>query len=316
METIPLKVKKPDVVKNEGLNFSEKTWLISIFTAAWIVLTPIIFSTLPRLIVKDLFSNKRNSTNSEKRGGKLIETEKSEDKEADSKIWFLSTKNQEEAGKLTKEKGFEAKTRYDKLRIAKQGNRDKSSGRKLIETLSTKEAERKNLVSDTQFHVKIVEQDQIQGKGVGVYKWGNSTITTIPENYNFRHKFAFSWNKDGTPQIPTAFMKHFQYFQSMFRKIMYNWFPPGGQFRERFGYSRTVPGTNSYTPFPEQDVWILFMIDADGNYLDAMVYKSLGYSELDGSILDAFKRADHFGPPPKELLEKGNLIIGVIWRYF
>ncbi|MES0490953.1 MAG: energy transducer TonB [Leptospirales bacterium] len=315
METIPLKKQKHNVVNPEGLNFSEKTWLISIFTAAWIILTPIIFSTLPRMIVKDLISDK-SSNDTRIKGGKLIETEKSEDKEADSDVWFLSTKNQEAAGKLTEEKGFEAKTHYDKLRIAKAGDRDKSSGKKLIETLSVKEAERVNLTSDTRFHVQIVEEDQIQGKGVGVSKMGNSTVTTIPENYNFRDKFAFSWSKDGAPQIPTAFMEHYDYFQNMFRKIMYNWYPPGGQFRERFEYSRNVPGTSSYTPFPEQDVWIVFMIDAKGNFVDAKVYKSLGYNELNSSLLDAFKRAKNFGPPPKELLEKGNLILGVIWRYF
>ena len=197
---------------------------------------------------------------------------------------YLSNKNQLAQGKLTHEKLFENISQND-----------------IFEN------------SFKPFTARI-----IQGYRPSDISLRQSKKNILPSHYKFREKFAFSWDRFGTPLIPTIKYKHFEYFQAMLRKIRMHWAPPGGvpspiyddQYFSAFGYG----GKMRVQSIRPQDVAVVFAINKDGTVLGARIHNSLGDKHLDAACLDAILSSQTFGPPDKELLDNGIAQVSLIFR--
>lgn len=214
---------------------------------------------------------------------------------------FLSNRDAMARGSLTREKGFEAISQDYKLSLGKRGL---SKG--------GKSSEAKDLITASQAEKLILEKKGSE----------KSTATQeemrIPVYYQFRDRFALSWDARGNPQIPTKNFEHYKYFRRMLDKIQQHWAPPGGIPYPTYGdeYHRMsyTPGYVRYTSFPSQDIKVVFMLNQEGDVVDVKLWESLGYTSLDHSCTEAIIRARNFGPPPEELLENNALIVPIIFR--
>jgi len=219
-------------------------------------------------------------------------------------VKFLSDKESEAQGQITKEKGFESiSTDY----VLSPGEMEPIKGRiisgeKIAKILTAKES-----------RVTIAAPQQQTSQSASAER------LRIPAYYRFRHDFALSWDYLGRPAIPTARFAHYSYFRAMINKIQSVWAPPGGEPYPTFGdsYHRMnyAAGYTRFTTFPSQDIYIHFLLDEQGVVRDVKLVSSLGYQSLDRSCIEALYAAHDFGPPPKELLDgSGVLIVPFIFR--
>lgn len=220
-------------------------------------------------------------------------------------VKFLSDKDSEAQGQITKEKGFESiSTDY----VFATGQREPLrarivSARKYAKVLTSEEGRQRIAAAPEKQEQPAMAADRLR----------------IPAYYRFRHDFALSWDYAGRPAIPTARYQHYSYFRSMINKIQSVWAPPGGDPYPTFGdsYHRMnyAAGYTRFSTFPSQDIYIQFLLDEQGIVRDAKLVSSLGYQSLDKSCIEALYAAHDFGPPPKELLDgNGILIIPFIFR--
>ncbi len=219
------------------------------------------------------------------------------------KVKFLSDRDSAAQGQLTREKGFESiSTDY----VLSQGELQPVQAR----LLSAKQYAR--ILTSQESRSTIAIKPEKEQPAVAVEK------LRIPSYYRFRHDFALSWDYAGRPAIPTARYEHYSYFRSMISKIQSVWAPPGGDPYPTFGdsYHRMnyASGYTRFSTFPSQDIYIQFLLDENGVVRDAKMVSSLGYQSLDRSCIEALYAAHDFGPPPKELLEGGVLIVPFIFR--
>lgn len=219
------------------------------------------------------------------------------------KVKFLSDRDSAAQGQLTREKGFESiSTDY----MLSQGELQPVHAR----LLSAKQYARILTSQESRSTVSI--KPEKEKPAVAVEK------LRIPSYYRFRHDFALSWDYAGRPAIPTARYAHYSYFRSMINKIQAVWAPPGGDPYPTFGdsYHRMnyAAGYTRFSTFPSQDIYIQFLLDENGVVRDAKMVSSLGYQSLDRSCIEALYSAHDFGPPPKELMEGGVLIVPFIFR--
>lgn len=221
-------------------------------------------------------------------------------------VRFLSDKDSEARGKITKEKGFESiSTDYvlSPGEMAPLQGRILSSSR-MATILTSKEGRTRIAISE-----KKPTQEATQ----------SADRLRIPAYYRFRHDFALSWDNEGNPAIPTARYEHYSYFRSMINKIQSVWAPPGGDPYPTFGdsYHRLgyASGYMRFSTFPSQDIYIQFLLDENGVVKDAKLVSSLGFQSLDRSCIEALYAAHDFGPVPKALLDgSGVLIVPFIFR--
>ncbi len=220
------------------------------------------------------------------------------------KVKFLSDRDSAAQGQLTKQKGFESiSTDY----VLSPGEVSPMQAR---------------LLSAKQYARILTSQESRTTINIRPQKEQKPTVATeklrIPSYYRFRHDFALSWDYAGRPAIPTARYAHYSYFRSMINKIQSVWAPPGGDPYPTFGdsYHRMnyASGYTRFSTFPSQDIYIQFLLDENGVVRDAKLVSSLGYVSLDRSCIEALYAAHDFGPPPKELMEGGVLIVPFIFR--
>lgn len=218
-------------------------------------------------------------------------------------VKFLSDKNSEAQGDLTKEKGFESiSTDY----VFSPGNPNPLrarivSAKNYAKILTSPEGRTRVAVSQEK-----PQESQTQDR------------LRIPAYYRWRQDFALSWDYAGRPAIPTVRYAHYSYFRAMINKIQGVWAPPGGDPYPTFGdsYHRMnyASGYTRFSTFPSQDIYIQFLLDEQGVVRDAKLVSSLGFQSLDRSCIEALYAAHDFGPPPKEILENGVLIVPFIFR--
>ncbi|HRP69531.1 MAG TPA: energy transducer TonB, partial [Turneriella sp.] len=217
---------------------------------------------------------------------------------------FLSDKDSEARGDLTKEKGFES---ISNDYVLSPGTRETLKSR----IISAKEYTRIITAKESRVHIALPRE-----------KKEETTPSTeklrIPAYYRWRNDFALSWDYAGRPAIPTARYAHYSYFRSMINKIQSVWAPPGGDPYPTFGdsYHRMGPtsGYMRFSTYPSQDIYIQFLLDENGVVRDAKLVSSLGFESLDRSCIEALFAAHDFGPPPAELMEDGTLIVPFIFR--
>lgn len=219
-------------------------------------------------------------------------------------VKFLSDKDSEAQGQLTKAKGFESiSTDY----VLSPGQTQPIRARIVSAKRYTK------IITAKESRVKIAASpDKEEQPATAANK------LRIPAYYRFRHDFALSWDYAGRPAIPTARYAHYSYFRAMINKIQNVWAPPGGDPYPTFGdsYHRMnyAAGYTRFSTFPSQDIYIQFLLDDQGVVRDAKLVSSLGYQSLDRSCIEALYAAHDFGPPPKEILENGVLIVPFVFR--
>lgn len=233
----------------------------------------------------------------------LLENAAPEKEKKRETVKFLSDKDSEARGDLTKEKGFEsASTDY----VLSPGARETVKAR---------------IVSAKKYTKILTSTEGRQRIHIAREKAEPSAATDrlrIPAYYRFKHDFALSWDYAGRPAIPTVRYAHYRYFRSMINKIQNVWAPPGGDPYPTFGdsYHRMnyAAGYTRFSTFPSQDIYIQFLLDEQGVVRDAKLVSSLGFQSLDRSCIEALYAAHDFGPPPKEILENGILIVPFIFR--
>jgi len=87
----------------------------------------------------------------------------------------------------------------------------------------------------------------------------------------------------------------------MIRTIRERFSPPGINYvyYDRAGYVLNQP-------IREQAVLVQFAIDKEGNVVDVHKKHSIGQERVDQACISALEGAN-FGPPPPEVLRKGNI---------
>jgi len=217
---------------------------------------------------------------------------------------FLSDKDSEARGDLTKEKGFES---ISNDYVLSPGSQETIHSR----IITAKEYKR--ILASNASRVRITFQTREKKQTETP-----SEKMRIPAYYNWRNDFALSWDYAGRPTIPTVRYAHYSYFRAMINKIQSVWAPPGGDPYPTFGdsYHRMGPtsGYMRFSTYPSQDIYIQFLLDENGVVRDAKLVSSLGFQSLDKSCIEALYAAHDFGPPPAELMEDGKLIIPFIFR--
>lgn len=219
-------------------------------------------------------------------------------------VKFLSDRDSEAQGQLTKEKGFESiSTDY----VLSPGEMKPMQGR----IVSARQYAKILTARESRLRVAVSDEKPSQA--------ASADRLRIPSYYRFRHDFALSWDYAGRPAIPTARYAHYSYFRSMINKIQSVWAPPGGEPYPTFGdsYHRMnyAAGYTRFSTFPSQDIYIQFLLDENGVVKDAKLVSSLGFQSLDRSCIEALYSAHDFGPVPKELLDgNGVLIVPFIFR--
>jgi len=235
----------------------------------------------------------------------LLENTQVEKHKKKETVKFLSDKDSEARGDLTKAKGFESISNDYVLSPGEAQPRQARivTLKKYQKIITAKEGRVRIAVAPK----KEETEPQVQAEQL-----------RIPSYYRWRHDFALSWDYAGRPAIPTVRYAYYSYFRSMVNKIQNVWAPPGGDpyptFDDSYHRMNYAAGYTRFTTYPSQDIYIQFLLDDQGVVRDAKLISSLGFKSLDRSCIEALYAARDFGPPPKELLEKGVLIIPFIFR--
>lgn len=298
----------PDFVKNKNngkVAAGERLGFFFIFSF-WFVLFVLYALQFPRWIQisrnHEVIQKSRLDRSKEIRV--LIENPKEKSEKEKKELVFLSNRDMKARGRVTRERGFEALTDFDKLQWE---NKNKPQSNNPVKAYQ-----------GTGFQIKLQKiTNPIRTIEEEIQK-SQPQNRKIPSYYQFRDRFALSWNMMGAPRIPSKDFKHFDYFRDMLNRIKSNWAPPGGIpypiFGDDYHSMSAAPGYTRFSSFPNQDVKIIFMIDDKGNVLDAKIHKSLGYESLNQSLLDAVYVSGNFGKPPDELIKNGAVIIPVVFR--
>ncbi|MDH4261424.1 MAG: TonB C-terminal domain-containing protein [Spirochaetia bacterium] len=291
-------------------NTEEHAWVLFFSFSSWLAITIVFLTGIYKNILISA-DRKYPVTANDGMIHTVIVDQKSINQQIEpDKEYFLSDKNNMGSGNITEKKGFEALSRSRELRIGKDGETDQES-EEAPEKTSTE-----NILSN-HFTSKILDNKFIKESDHKKYvkKFSRSSI---PDNFNFNKEFAFSWDRNGQPVIPTMYYKHFKYFKSMLDKIQSNWAPPGGSpypiYDNSFNTSGYVPGRTTYKTFPDQEILIVFTLDEAGNINEIRLIKSLGFESLDRSCKDAIERSINFGPPPEELSKNGVFVMPLTFR--
>lgn len=295
-------------MKIEEHDFSR--WYVWFLPASFLVISLLFYLNIPkRLLLSSLEKNK-----TEKSVNVLLKNKEKENFLKDENAVILSDEDNQAQGKLTHKKNFSNLSEKNDLEFARKGKMDVPQ----TSLLSSKSTEKKGglLVK----FVRLLQKQKSRTSGRnGLFDWAKSDYTKIPDNYSYQKEFALAWDKLGQPIIPTKNYEHYQYFRDLIDKIRKHWYPPGGSYYppigdDFFATSGFTPGYTRIQTFPAQEVQTIFMLDKNGNVIDAKIYESLGYSSLDQSCLDAITTSKNFGSPPPELLERGTLIIPFFFR--
>lgn len=272
-----------------------------------------IFSSLTALIILAalfleldlrslIFQEEENANKGDNIIRAMLENSVPEREKKRDTVKFLSDKDSEARGELTREKGFESISNDYVFQPGKINPVQAKivSKKTLTKILTSREGRQRIAIAKTQ-EEPTPSVDRLR----------------IPAHYRFRHDFALSWDWAGRPAIPTVRYQHYSYFRSMINKIQNVWAPPGGDPYPTFGdsYHRmNYGGYTRFTTFPSQDIYIQFLLDDQGVLRDVKLTSSLGFKSLDQSCIEALHAAREFGPPPKELLENGVMIVPFIFR--
>lgn len=311
MENFVILENKHDNQENQEEVFNQ--WFVWFLFSSWIVLALLFYLQVPqKILVNQILKDQEKKTVSV-----LLKNKEQENLQKDPNATMLSDQDNQAQGNLTKKKEFQNMSPYNDLIFARKGEQEPApqiSQKKLSQLSTTK----KN--SFVVRFVKLLQKKKrkILGRG-GVLDWAKSDYTRIPDSYPYQKEFALSFDRLGSPIIPTKKYEHYDYFRKLVEKIRQHWYPPGGTYHppigdDFFATNNFIPGYTRVQTYPSQEVQTIFMLNRQGDVIDVRIYSSLGYKSLDQSCLDAIRQSKNFGSPPKELLERGTLVIPFFFR--
>jgi hypothetical protein len=143
----------------------------------------------------------------------------------------------------------------------------------------------------------------------------------IPDRFNVTKENAIFYSNDGRFSYNTLKFRNFKFFKELKDKIASNWHPPLMANAVLQGYN---PITGGYTPgytrimlIPSQEVVTVFVLDKNGEVIQAKLLDSMGNRYLDKSCMEAITLSKNFGKVPKELLQEGKvLVVPFIFGYY
>lgn len=299
-----LKKKDPD-------NFEDYSWILFFGFSSWLIITLFFLTGIFKSILLTADKKFPINKNIETIRTVIIDQKSIQQQTQPDKEYFLSDKDNMGSGKITEKKGFEAASKSREFRVG-QSPANKAEDSKTEEDTSASEK-----ILSNQFLINLLEgKFPANDKPRKIIR--KFSEASIPDSYRFDKSFAFSWDRNGQPVIPTVYYKHFEYFKKMLDKIQSNWAPPGGMpfpiYGNDFNTEGFVPGRSSYQTFPDQEVQIVFSLDASGDILEIKLWKSLRFESLDRSCIDAIQRSRNFGPPPEDLMEKNIFVMPMTFR--
>jgi TonB family protein len=308
---ISLQKEIPSARRNEEpYNVEDHSWVLFFSFSSWLIITIIFLTGIYKSLLISADKKYPVKKTDDMMRMVIVDQKASKPQVEPDKEYFLSDKNNMGSGKLTEKKGFEALSTSRELRLGKSGDTDK-------EFEEDDEPKNQEHVLSNHFFSRILDSrvvNENQNKKI-VKKFSRSSI---PDNYNLRREFIFSWDRNGQPVIPSMFYKHFAYFKSMLDKIQTNWAPPGGSpfpiYGNEYNSYGYVPGRSSYQTFPDQEILIVFTVEPNGDINEIKLLTSMGFDSLDRSCKDAISRSKNFGPPPPELIENDVFIMPLTFR--
>ncbi len=291
-------------LKNEQI-----IWLSFFMISSWIILSTLLLSQKIMNIWYHYNQDKSDLlSHFQKKEIPMIITNPKDKESIDLKEkLYRSNRFSEGRGKLTIKKGFKNLSMQDKLKI------------KDLNQAYLKEGHQQEPYS---FTSKIIDERSIFKYKQKQHKKRQTkqTLSLIPDSYEFQYEYAFSWTKEGLPQIPSYYFKYYKYFRDMSEKIRDNWVPPGGipvpTYGNEYHRMQYVPGHVRLRRFPPQEIAISFMVDHSGEVLDIKMMRKSRFKSLNISIVEAISNSKNFGPPPKELLHLNIVIFPWVFRIY
>ena len=281
-------------------------WLISFSLASWLFISITFMNQKIFDFLYKIQSNEKelSSLFDQKEIAMIVENSDTTKTEKENIERVYRSKNTAQArGKITKKKGFQWLSEQEQLKLKEFKNNQHISHQNKEKILTAK------IIQETKF----LRHNFLKKKRY-------SALSKIPASYNFDSRQAFSWNKDGTPQIPTYFYQHYDYIKLMIDKIRYHWAPPGGSprnlYQNRFYNGTYVPGYVRIRIFPPQKIGLIFMLDKSGEVLDVKIKRSRGYHSLDQSFIEAIRSVQNFGPPPKDFIRLNRAIFPWLFKIY
>ena len=293
-------------MNQDRLEASNVLWFIFFSFASWLIFTSLFMTQK----IFDLFyefytyAQETEKSANEKRIPVIVTNPKEDKKEKPDILekLYRSDRAAEARGRLTQKKGFRWLSEQDQLEY------------KTKYKINSKEYN-----EDEVYIAKIIrKKDALYKFFFGKKKY--EPLSKIPDSYRFNYDHAFSWDKQGSPQIPSYHYKHFRYIRSMIEKIRYHWSPPGGfpspVYTDPYHQSYYVPGYFKVRLFSPHEIAIVFMLDEKGYVIDVKVFKSGGYRSLDNSIVEAITDSQNFGPPPRDMIKLDKAIFPWLFKIY
>ncbi len=280
-------------------------WLISFSLASWLFFS---IAFMNQKIFDFLYKIQSNEKKISSLLGKreiamIVENSDAPEEEENIEKVYLSKRTAQAQGKITKQKGFRWLSEQEQLKLKEFKNNQRVDQENREDVLMA----------------KIIQETRLLRQSISKKK-RYSELSKIPDSYDFDYRQAFSWDRDGTPQMPTYFYRHYDYIKSMIDKIRYHWAPPGGSprnlYQSRFHNGQYVPGYVRIRLFPPQKVGLVFMLDESGEVLDVRIKKSMGYQALNQSFIEAIRSIQNFGPPPKDFIRINRAVFPWLFKIY
>jgi hypothetical protein len=247
-------------------------------------------------------------------GRDIIVNINQDDKKVVVKETLLSDRDSSAKGFITKKPGDRWLNNSLDFRLLR-GNR----GRGGPEDAAVRGDKSRMLSSDESEMVVTLDKSASGGGEEGNH--GIFDKSLIPDRFNVTKENAIFYSNDGRFSYNTLKFKNFKFFRELKDKIASNWHPPLMANAVLNGYN---PVTGGYTPgytrimlIPSQEVVTVFVLDRNGEVIQAKLLDSMGNKFLDKACMDAITLSKNFGKVPTELLQQGGvLVIPFIFGYY
>ncbi len=208
-------------------------------------------------------------------------------------------------GGITSEKGFHTLTQSDTLFISYNSEGIKTNTKEKTHTIKNQQKKEESPLDKGKSELVISRtnsnSEESYKKNQRLNKEEKDLPNQIPANYRFRNDFSLRWDNSPDFSIASVELKGYKYFRDMLRQIRENFAPPGLNL-----VWRDNAGVVISQPIKPQVVKVLFLLDYEGTVRDARVVSSMGQKPVDDACIRVLLN-QNFGPPPREILENGNI---------
>ncbi len=207
-------------------------------------------------------------------------------------------------GFLTEKSGFHTLTNYDTLSFSQSGKSALAGRGERGEREQEQESEKSPSWQEREGDLERRSHSRSSpssASGEPSPRPGDEKHFTIPANYRFQQDMALRYDDSPRLSVARQELAGFRYFQQMLRQIRDTFAPPG----MNYAY-RDAAGYVVNQPIKPQEVRVLFALDSRGYVRDVRVVSSMGQEAVDEACINVL-RGKNFGPPPEEVLSRGNI---------